>query len=340
MKKGTLIIVILIFLIIASITLYAKQGKKTYMGSESAIGNTGGNLINGGLYCEDDGSIYFSNPNDNGALYEMDTNLSNYKKINNDKAGYINSAGKYIYYSRLNYEDDKKNISLLNFNNSGLYRINKDGSKIMRISSDIISGLSLYGNNIYYQNLSDPTKLGLYSSKIDNTNQQHLTDETIYPASILDNRLYYSATEKNHFIMAMDLSSNQTITILEDNTYSPIINNGYIYYLSLSDNYTINRVDLDGSNPTTLIDMRCSTFNLSIDGDYLYYQVDDTKNNGLYKLNLKSKNITPIISGNYNQINVTNEFVFFRNFMDTETFYFSIYDDILKSFNPVVITNK
>ena len=35
---------------------------------DSAIGNTAGNLNNGGLFCEDEGVVFFSNTYDSGCL--------------------------------------------------------------------------------------------------------------------------------------------------------------------------------------------------------------------------------------------------------------------------------
>ena len=37
------------------------------------VGNTAGNLYNGGYFCEKDGMVYFCNIYDNHSLYSMDT---------------------------------------------------------------------------------------------------------------------------------------------------------------------------------------------------------------------------------------------------------------------------
>lgn len=77
---------------------------------------------------------------------------------------------------------------------------------------------------------------------------------------------------------------------------------------------------LDGSNLETIVSDRCFTYNLSPSGKYLYYQVDDTLNNGLYRLNLDTRESTLIITGNYKHINVTSNYVFFQKF-DTDIVY-------------------
>ena len=42
---------------------------KTLYNKEFVLGNSAGNLYNGGLFCKQEDTIYFSNMNDDGALY-------------------------------------------------------------------------------------------------------------------------------------------------------------------------------------------------------------------------------------------------------------------------------
>ena len=65
-------------------------------------GNTAGNLYNGGLFCEYDGTVYFSNPSDGGKLYSMSPDGSNLAKLCDDTVSYINADEHYLYYVRNN----------------------------------------------------------------------------------------------------------------------------------------------------------------------------------------------------------------------------------------------
>ncbi len=49
------------------------------MNNDNAVGNTSGNLLNGGLFCEYDGKIYFANPNDYNRLYVMNSDCTDIK---------------------------------------------------------------------------------------------------------------------------------------------------------------------------------------------------------------------------------------------------------------------
>ena len=69
-KKNLLIIGgIFLALIVVVILLSFKSSVKKL--PEDTIGNTAGNLNNGGLFCEYDGKVYFSNAYDSGTLYVM-----------------------------------------------------------------------------------------------------------------------------------------------------------------------------------------------------------------------------------------------------------------------------
>ena len=70
MKKIiTTIIIILIAGCIGAGGFIYYRNNKTTLNNENAVGNTSGNLINGGLFCEYDNKIYFANPNDYNKLY-------------------------------------------------------------------------------------------------------------------------------------------------------------------------------------------------------------------------------------------------------------------------------
>ena len=49
---------------------------QTVHNNDNAIGNTAGNLINGGLFCEYNDKIYFANPDDYNKLYVMNSDCN------------------------------------------------------------------------------------------------------------------------------------------------------------------------------------------------------------------------------------------------------------------------
>lgn len=332
-KKFLVPAIIVIFFIL--IFFLIKIFSRTIYNDDNAYGNTAGNLFNGGLYSELNGKIYFSNTNDDGALYRMDLDGTNFKMLYSDKVGYINAIGHYIYYVRMNNAKQNSSSNIFNFNNVGIYRTNLNGSGLKMLYDNPSGLLNVHGNSVYYQHYNKEDGLNFYSVNIDGSEEKMISRDAIMPISIVDNSLYYAGTEDDHNIYTMDLKTEQNATIYTGNCYAPIVNNKSIFYMSLADNYAIYRMNLDGSDPTPVVNERCSTFNITSDGGYLYYQVDDNKNNRICIMNVTTGDSDTIREGNYKQIHITSNFMFFTDFSDELTYYMPVgSSDNISTFNP------
>ena len=91
MKKIIFGLLAIIFLAIVIYFGTDLSATKTKMNQGYVNGNTASNLYNGGLFCEYNDVIFFSNPSDGGKLYSMDSNGNNLKKLTDDVATYINA---------------------------------------------------------------------------------------------------------------------------------------------------------------------------------------------------------------------------------------------------------
>lgn len=120
--KITIIVVVAVLIAVGYIGFSMYQNRMVW-NEEGAVGNSSGNLLNGGLFCEGDGVIYFSNPRDDGNLYSMSMLCDNFEKVYDDKAEEINYAGSYLLYSRKNYKKSSVNGEMFVFNTKGLYRL-------------------------------------------------------------------------------------------------------------------------------------------------------------------------------------------------------------------------
>ena len=98
MKKTITIIIVVLVIAAAGVGgfFYFKKNQ-TVHNNDNAIGNTAGNLINGGLFWEYNDKIYFANPDDYNKLYVMNSDCTNISKINDDSVAYLNVCGNYIY---------------------------------------------------------------------------------------------------------------------------------------------------------------------------------------------------------------------------------------------------
>lgn len=317
-KKIFITLTVLTLLALIIILIY--NNDRTYYNDEEETGNTAGNIYNGGLFCEKDGKIYFSNDMADGSLYVMNSDFTGLKKLSDDKAVYINADENYLYYVRANNTRENNGIGFLMFYNTGVFRIRKNGSDLKLFTGDPGAYLTLKGNNIFFQRYQVGVGLYLYSYKIDGEEERLLIEDAVIPATINGTSLYYAGYSGNHNINSLDLQSYTTRTAFVGSFGYPVYTDKYIYYMDPSDDYKIYRMNLDGSQPTLLVDKRCSTYNITNSGYYLYYQVDDTQNNGIYRLNLKTMEEKRLSSGDYKQIHITKNYVFFKDFENINTY--------------------
>lgn len=311
---------IVIVLAIAGISVITILSERVVWNEEGVSGNSGGNILNGGDFCEYGGKIYFSNYMDEGTLYVMDEDLSNFKKLKDDIVSHINVAGNYIVYARRN---NKRNNfgSIFIFDNMGVYRTTLKGKRLHQLFNDYTGMISLYENYVYYQHYEENELITLYQVKLDGSEVKQLSDESVMPTAVRDGVLYYTGTKKDHNIHAMDLSTGGSRVIYEGNCGNCIESNGYLYFLDLDNGMGISRIRTDGSDYTQLVHDMCSTYNLSTDGSILYYQIDGSDDNRLCRLSLSSGNERVIQRGDFNSINVTEHYVFFKDFHSEKYFY-------------------
>jgi Tol biopolymer transport system component len=336
MKKKIIFSVCGISIIIA-LFLISYFMNKTYYNDPSVLGNSSGNLFNGGLFCESDGKIYFSNPNDEGRIYSMDEDFTNFKKLSSDTGNYLNVAGKYIVYGRHNELQSKTSENVFALSKTGMYRMDTNGKKVKTLFDSAVAVINQYGNTIYYQHNTDDG-FGTSMIEIDKTKKADLTEEPIFPYAITDGTLYYVGVLEDHNIYKMDLTSKKHTLLLEGNYAFVTVNNDNLYYMDLENNHTLCRMDRTGGNPEVLVDTPISTYNVTPDGKYLYYEMDDGENIGIYCMDLGTKSSSLITSGAYCQIHTTSNYTFFRSSDEVKFFYVSNGTSQVYDFSPEVLS--
>lgn len=90
--------------------------------------------------------------------------------------------------------------------------------------------------------------------------------------------------------------------------------------MDIDNNYRISRIDLTTGSKEFLTDSRVDCYNIS--GDYLYYQRSSPTNPAFCRVKLDgSSQPEEIRSGNYTNICVTSDFVYFASFESQSTIY-------------------
>lgn len=310
--------------------------KRTLKNDGTALGNTAGNLYNGGLFCEYGGTIYFANHKDENSLYRMNTDCASIEKLHHDTVCYLNTDENYIYYSRMNHKKEEDS-SIFTLFNTGLFRINrKNGSNLNSIYLNPCGLTLLYGNALYYQRYEEGEGLSLYLVGTDGRNNTELSTDALLPACVSDGLLYYSGVNRDHQLHTLDPATGETALILDRNTYFPIVREEGIYFMTLGD-YAIHRYDPISGTSEKLVADPCATYNISNDGRYLYYQVDRTDHNRICVLDLNTMTSTTILEGDYKQIHVTSNYVFFKSFVGNTVYAYATDDSgSLNVFTPPV----
>ena len=306
---------------------------ETKMNQGFVNGNTAGNLYNGGLFCEYNGVIYFSNPNDNGKLYCMDSNGSNLKKISDDNATYINVDDNYIYYIR-NNSDPSLNFGFVAFHRNALVRIDHNGKNLKLLDTEPCLYASLIGNYIYYIHYDTSDASTLYKVRIDGEEQQKVMSEAVFTCNADGQYFYYNGMHTDGSIHRFDTASDSTTVVYEGNTFQPIVNDGEdVYYIDGNSDYSIIHTNLEFSNPPYITRDSVDAYN--VHGSYIYYQRYDKDGSALCMIKNDGTEFMVIKEGDFCDIHVTSYFVFFREYHSGKMYYFprSNPDDI-RVFKP------
>ena len=337
--KISYIILSAIFIcLIAFLFISVAIDKITIKNDGTVLGNTAGNLYNGGLFCEYDGKIYFANHKDDNSLYRMNaSDCSEIEKLHSDRICYLNADENYLYYSRMNHQKEEGFASIFTFYNTGLYRIKRKNGHNLRCIFYNPCGLTLlYGNELFYQHYGEDQGLNLYKISTDGETNTKVSSEALLPACVSDGLLYYAGVSQDHHLHTLHPATGETTTILQRNIYFPIVREEGIYFMTLGD-YAIHRYNPETDTSEKLISDPCSTYNISNDGRYLYYQIDRTDNNRICVLDLNPMTSNTILDGDFGQIHVTSNYVFFTDFAETEVYAYATDDSgSLSLFHPPV----
>lgn len=309
MKKNhrTILILCVIFLALILITVFSLLSGRVRPIPEGTVGNTAANAYNGGMFCEYNGTVYFSNPYDGGALYSMSPDESGLKKLKSGNISHINAGGDYLFY----YQQGSGSGAGLGYLRSlkGLYRSSLKGKDTVCLAEDLIFNVQLIGNTLYYLS-SDSTGPLFYRIGTDKSNQVLLASKSRnFSCAQSDGSVYYAGTESNHYLYRYDTRTGEESVVWEGNLWYPVLDNGYVYYLDVANDYRLCRYSFSGDCVEILTHDRVDCFNLA--GGYLYYQKNDAAEPALKRMTLDGKQVETVMEGNYTHISVTSRYVYF-----------------------------
>jgi hypothetical protein len=315
-SKVILIIgIILIILLLAGASILYHFKTRVPTNPDGTVGNTSGNVYNGGLFCESDGYVYFSNPYDSDSLYRMRPNETEVTSFVASAMKSLNADSKYIYC----YRDGTGSGTGLGylFAMSGIYRISKsdpsDAKCLDRISGEYVL---LANNDVYYT--CDDGGLTLKKVSTDGKNIETVLDLDIMPVSVQNSTFYYINNEDNLYLMSYDLKTKTSRRVLQEDIYMPIIEGDTVYGIDIHDDYSLVAVSLLDGSKVKLDGDRTDMINVA--DDYIYYQTSgDTPQ--LKRIRRDGTDMAVVADGAYNNINTTSQYVYFTKYNETTPVY-------------------
>lgn len=321
MKTRNIIILSIFALLIVAVIVFEVLTSGVRPNTPGTIGNTAGNLNNNGLFCEDNGTIYFSNAYDGGYLYSMNSDTSNIKKMLAVPVKYINAGDRHLYYYRDTDESGNADSTFGFLGNMlGIYRVQKDG-KNDKILDKTPSGIAiLIGDYIYYQHYDNKEGMTLYRIKTDHSDKTQLMKSIINPACATDNTIYYHDMDDNFKLVSYDINNHSISTVYEGKVFNPVLQGDYFYYINVADNYSLYRYKVSEQTIEKLTTDRVDCFNISA-SDIIYYQKNSQNAPALMRMQADGSNVEPVAEGNYTNINITSVYTFFSEFDSPASMY-------------------
>ncbi len=315
MKK--IIIPVLILLCVIGIAVGWHFYNRTIFNEGFVNGNTAGNLYNSGQYCEKDGIVYFSNSNDENKLYRMNPDGTDIKKLSDDSVAYINADDNYLYYVRV-ANGKNTDFSFLKVNTNSLCRLKRNGKGSVLILDEAPSMYAaLSGNYLYYLHYDKVTATTLYRVKIDGAQKMQLEKNPYFTCSTDGQYFYYNGLSNDHNIYQYDTTNSAQQTVFRGNCWMPIVEGSIAYFMDCDNNYSLAKADLSTGEKTLLCDDRVDCYNIY--GEYIYFQ-RSTDEPALCRMRTDGSDYTVIKTGVYTQINVTSQYVYFKDFTSGATF--------------------
>lgn len=323
-RNASNIIVLVIAIVIAALIILTGALGRIKDNPPGTRGNTAGNLMNSGMFTEENGTVYFHNYAAGGALCSMTPDERDIKLIVDSNTEYINACGDYLYY----YQKDHNNPGELAFlsRNLGVYRSDKNGEKTVCLLKKPVIVVNLIDSFVYYcfQN-NETAALGISRKTIQNKKPETLTDLTIRPYLYYNGSFYYAGQDGDHYLHAYNIETGTDTVIFKGSVWNPLLDEstGTVYYMKPSDNYRLYRRSMFGGDETEerLTEDRVDCYNIAFNENYIYYQKNSEDEPAMKRMLLDGSEAETVLPGNYTDINFTSRYVYFRPF-DKETYCF------------------
>lgn len=317
-KQKRILIGIVTALLLITLFVMMLLLNRVTMNPAGTIGNTAGNLNNSGLFCEHEGTVYFANSYNRNSLYAMNSDETNIRLLSSQEVQNILAGGKYLYYFQTG-STSTSGFGQVQGRRS-FNRCDLKGRDTTTLTTDVVVSAQLVDNYLY---MLTSTSAGpsFYKIKIDKTDKTVLAALPINPACARDGVIYYNGVETDHYLYALNTANDTSSEVWAGNLWYPILWDNYVYYMDVAENYRLCRYSLSQRVIEVLTNDRVDCFNVG--GGYIYYQKNSSTTPQLICMRTDGSNAFVVAEGNFTDINMTSQYVYFRAFDDDYTTYHS-----------------
>jgi|GEM_PF-2559951 len=264
--------------------------KKAYRNWQ--LGNTFGNINNGGYAAIKGEWIFYQNLNDGSKLYRIKTDGTSCSKLCDDKVAYINITGAWLYYS--NIDDDRR-----------IYKIRTDGTNRSKFSDNSYClGVILAGDWIYYRGSFSSI---IYKINIDGSQFQKLGDEKGVFINVADDWVYFIKNRTELCKIRKDGTGSQKIS---SGKYISInVSGDFIYFRNGDDGDKLYKIQTDGKNRCKLCDDNADSINVA--GEWIYY-ANKSDGGKIYKIGIDGSGRQKLNDISSCSINIAGAWIYFQ----------------------------
>ena len=309
-KKKLIVVPVIIAVAVIIIFIAYRNSVRITQNPADAIGNTAGNLNSGCLFCENDGIIYFANPYDDNKLYSMKSDCSDIKKINDDTVSYINSKGRYIYYTKNNR--NSLNNTILRGEIYGVVRCRLNGGQYTTLNTGYCTDLSLTGNTLVYNTTLNGNSV-TQTIGINGKDGKTAVASDLPNASVKDGHLFYAKPSQinsaDHAIYDLNLKNGISLMYCNANAYMATLVNNVLYYIDLDNNYALTAVDLSTNKRRVIVSDKVVFYNVY---DTVIYYQEESYDHSFNRIRTDGTDKFKITDGDVASVSCTSLYTFYQ----------------------------
>ncbi len=287
------------------IAAYAIYEQRAHQSTDSAdIGNTVGNIANGGFVLQMNDKIFYLNWQDENRLYSMNLDGSERKQLTKESVDTMNGLDGWIYYT--NFSDQSK-----------LYKIRADGAKRSCIYPWQVDALNICGEWLYFTNLSDLRQI--YKLKTDGSHETQLNQDESRNVLVAAGWIYYNNSTDADCLYRIRLDGKERTKLTDFNPGIFWLEGNQVYFCNAADDGKLYTMSVEGKE-IRLFSAEQAGY-LNFDQEYFYYT--NLKTGGqLYRMGKEGGNPEKLSDLLPFTISLTQDYLVIVDFWDSDQLIF------------------